>query len=326
MRMPSPGDPHSLPPLVAIVGPTAVGKTALAVRLAEVIAGEIVSADSRQAYRGMDIGTAKPTPEEQKRALHHLLDIANPDQSLGVAEFQRQALAAIDGILARGKTPLLVGGTGQYVLALIEGWEVPRVPPDAALRRALYQQALRDGTEALHARLRAADPLAADRIDPRNVRRVVRALEVCLVTGQPISEQQKKTAPPYRILMAGLTLTRTELYRRVDARVDAMLRAGLEDEVRHLVSLGYGFGLPAMSGVGYGQFESYLLGKAELADVVRDIKRATRRFVRHQYNWFRLDDRRIRWFEAQLDPFAQVLALVYGFLSDTTLLQDHATP
>jgi tRNA dimethylallyltransferase len=291
-----------------------VGKTALAVRLAEAISGEIVSADSRQVYRGMDIGTAKPSPEEQKRVRHHLLDIVDLDQSLGVAEFQRLALAAIDGILARGRIPLLVGGTGQYVLAVVEGWQVPPVPPDEALRRALYQQASQYGAEALHERLRAVDPQAAGRIDARNVRRVVRALEVCLLTGRPLSAQQTKAQPDYRILMLGLTLPRYELYRRIDDRVDAMMRAGLEDEVRRLHGSGYGFGLPAMSGVGYGQFEGYLSGRVPLAEVVTDIKRATRRFVRQQYNWFRLNDARIDWFQAEPDPYGQALALVSSFL------------
>ncbi len=303
-----------LPPLVVIVGPTAAGKTELAVCLAEKVGGEIVSADSRQVFRGMDIGTAKATSEEQARAAHHLVDVADPDETLGLAQFQELAYAAIAEIMARGRVPLLVGGTGQYVMAVVEGWKVPRVPPDEALRRDLYHQAEAEGTDALHARLAALDPVAADRIDARNVRRVVRALEVCLVTGAPISEQRGKSPLPYRLLILGLSVSRTELYRRIDARVERMMAAGLEDEVRGLVTAGYGFDLPSMSGVGYGQFAPYLEGEASLEDVVREIKRATRRFVRHQANWFREGDVRIHWLDAMADPCSAALELVQPFV------------
>jgi tRNA dimethylallyltransferase len=309
MKMQSPVDAPSLPLLVVIVGPTAVGKTALSLSLAEAAGGEIVSADSRQVYRGMDIGTAKVTPEEQARVPHHMIDVVDPDKTIGLVQFQEMAYAAIDDILGRGRVPLLVGGTGQYVMAVVEGWQVPRVAPDDALRRELYGQAEAQGAMALHARLRALDPAASDRIDPRNVRRVVRALEVCLLTGRPISEQQQKVAPPYRIHMLGLARPRPALYQRIDRRVEDMIEAGLEAEVRGLVSAGYGFDLPAMSGVGYGQFAPFLAGEATLADVVREIKRATRRFVRHQGNWFRPDDPRIRWLDVAHDLTDQDLLI-----------------
>jgi len=316
MRTPSPaeGGRDRQPSLVAIVGPTAVGKTALAVRLAKAVGGEIVSADSRQVYRGMDIGTAKPSPEEQARARHHLIDIVAPDETLGLAQFQALAYAAIDDILDRQRIPFLVGGTGQYVMAVVEGWAVPRVPPDEELRRRLYRQAEQEGAQALHARLQTLDPEAAARIDARNVRRVVRALEVCLLTGEPISRQQKRQPPPYRILIVGLTLERPDLYQRIDERVERMMAAGLEQEVRGLVAGGYGFDLPSMSGVGYGQFEPYLAGEIDRQELVRRIKRATRRFVRQQANWFRRDDPRIHWFDAAKDPYPPVLRLVREFL------------
>jgi tRNA dimethylallyltransferase len=303
-----------LTPLLVLVGATAVGKTALAVPLGEAFGGEIVSADSRQVYRGMDVGTAKPTAEQQRRVPHHLLDIVDPDETLGLAEFQQRALRAIADITRRGRVPLLVGGTGQYVMAVVEGWQVPHVPPDADLRQRLYEDASQNGPEALHARLRRVDPAAAAAIDPRNVRRVVRALEVCIVSGRRMSEQQSKSPPPFRTLMIGLARPRAELYRRIDERVDQMMRAGLEQEVRGLVAAGYGFDLPSMSGVGYGQFASYLRGEATLTDVVQAIRCATRRFVRHQSNWFRLDDGRIRWFPAVPDPLAEVEAQVREFL------------
>jgi len=282
---------------LVIVGPTAVGKTELSLHLAQELDGEVVSADSRLFYRGMDIGTAKPTAEEQARVPHHLLDIAAPDETVGLAEFQEQATAAIADIHAHGKLPLLVGGTGQYVRAVVEGWRVPRVPPDPALRARLEAQAEREGATELHAQLTRLDPVAAQRIDPRNVRRLVRALEVCLITGEPISEQQGKRPPPYRILQVGLTMGRAALYARVDRRVEGMMTAGLENEVRRLVMAGYGWELPAMSGLGYVQFRPYFENRATLEEVVAEIKRATRRFIRHQYNWFRLADPAIRWFD-----------------------------
>ena len=274
-----------------------MGKTALSLHLAEVLQGEVVSADSRLFYRGMDVGTAKPTPEERARVPHHLIDIAGPGETVGLAEFQELAYATIGDIHARGKLPLLVGGTGQYVRAVVEGWQVPRVPPDPALRTRLEAQAGREGAAALHARLAELDPDAAGRLDPRNVRRVIRAIEVCLITGRPISQQQRKQPPPYRILQVGLTMERVALYARADRRVEAMIAAGLEEEVRRLVETGYGWDLAAMSGLGYAQFRPYFEGQATLEQVVAEIRRATRRFIRHQYNWFRLNDRAIRWFD-----------------------------
>jgi tRNA dimethylallyltransferase len=301
-------------PLVVLVGATAVGKTALAIRLAEAVQGEIVSADSRQVYRRMNVGTAKPTAEDRRRVPHHLLDILDPDQTLSLAIYQQLALEAIAEITRRERVPILVGGTGQYVMAVVEGWQVPHVPPDAGLRRRLYEDALHNGPDHLHARLRERDPEAAAGIDPRNIRRVVRALEVCEVTGRRMSEQKTKVPPPYRTLLVGLALPREELYRRIDERIDTMMSNGLEQEVRTLVASGYGFDLPAMSGVGYGQFALYLRGEATMADVVLAIRRATRRFVRHQSNWFRPEESRIHWFAASPDPLGQVEALVRGFL------------
>ena len=304
--------------LVAIVGPTAVGKTALSLHLAEVFEGEIVSADSRLFYRGMDVGTAKPTPEERARVPHHLVDIAAPDETVGLAEFQEQAYAAIRDIHARGKLPLLVGGTGQYVRAVVQGWRVPRVPPDPAVRARLAALAEREGGAALHGRLADLDPKAAERLDPRNVRRVIRALEVCLITGRPISEQQGKQPPPYRILQIGLTMERAALYARVDRRVEAMMAAGLEDEVRRLVEAGYAWDLPAMSGLGYAQFRPYFEGQATLEEVVVEIERATRRFVRHQYNWFRLTDPAIRWFDVAGMMVGEIERFVRGWLAEAS--------
>lgn len=302
------------PPLVVLVGATAVGKTALSLALAEVIGGEIVSADSRQVYRYMDIGTAKPSPEDLRRVPHHLIDILDPDETLGLAEYQASAQTVICDVTRRGQVPIMVGGTGQYVMAVVEGWQIPRVLPDTTLRARLYDEASRLGGAPLHARLAELDPAAAADIDPRNVRRVIRALEVCLTTGQRVSEQRGKVPPPYSVLLIGLVRPRAELYRRIDERIERMVRDGLEQEVRGLVAAGYGFDLPSMSGVGYGQFAPYLRGEANLAQVIQAVKQATRRFVRQQSTWFRADDGRIHWFQADPDPLEAILALVTGLL------------
>lgn len=282
-------------PLLVIVGPTATGKTALAIRLARAFDGEIISADSRQLYRGMDIGTAKPTPAERQAVPHHLIDVVEPDATFTLAEYQTAAYAAIEDIHARSKLPLLVGGTGQYVTAVVEGWGIPRVPPNADLRAKLEAEANAHGPQALHDRLRQLDPEAADRIDYRNVRRVVRALEVCLETGTPISELQRKHPPPYRILQLGLTLPREALYERIDARVVRMVEAGLVDEVRTLLDAGYTWEYPAMSGLGYAQWQPYLEGSATLEETITAIQNATHAFARRQYTWYRGHGGGIHW-------------------------------
>ena len=286
------------PSVVVIVGPTAAGKTALSLALAQELGGEIVSADSRQIYRGMDIGTAKATPADRAAVPHHLLDVVTPDQALTLSEYQQMAYAALDGIVIRGRLPFLVGGTGQYVHAVVEGWNIPAVAPRPDLRAELEAFAQAAGAEALHARLTALDPVAAGRIDHRNVRRVIRALEVCLVTGQPISELQRKTPPPYHFTLIGVTRPRPELYARIDARVERMIADGLVDEAARLAAAGYDWRLPAMTGLGYAQIGQYLRGEASLEEAIARIKRDTRRFVQQQYNWFRLDDPVIRWVDA----------------------------
>ena len=300
------------PPLLTIVGPTASGKTALSLRLACDLQGEIISADSRQIYRGLDIGTAKPTPEEQALAPHHLLDVVEPDEVLTLAEFQERAWAAMDEIHGQEHLPLLVGGTGQWVKAVIEGWGLPRVPPDPELRAELEAQALQVGPEAFHARLAAIDPASAGKINPRNVRRVIRALEVYHKTGVPISQLQQKTAPPYQVLQIGLTLPWELLYERIDRRIEAMMNEGLLAEVQGLVEAGYGWDKPALSSLGYRQFEPYFRGEITLEEAVASIKKETRRFVRQQYNWFRRDDPQIHWVDVRSLPaeYPRLLALV----------------
>jgi len=284
--------------LVAIVGPTATGKTALSIRLARRFQGEVVNADSRQVYRYMDIGTAKPTPEERAQVPHHLLDIVGPDEPFSLGQWLALARAALEDIWARGALPVLVGGTGQYVWALLEGWTVPKVPPQPELRRELAARAAREGPQALHQELEARDPEAARFIDPRNVRRVIRALEVICATGRPFSVLRRKEGPDFRHLCIGLWLPREDLYRRVDQRVEEMMARGLVEEVRRLLAMGYSCDLPAMTGLGYRQICAYLRGEISLEEAVARIKWETHRLVRHQENWFRRTDPRIAWLRA----------------------------
>ena len=307
LRPPS-SDPR--PPLIVVVGPTAVGKTATAIALAEIAQGEIVSADSRYLYRGMDIGTAKPSPEEQARVLHYLIDVTTPDRPWTLSQYQLAAVQAIGAIHARGRLPLLVGGTGQYIRAVIENWQIPPGDPSRGLRLELEADLAREGVTALAKRLREADPASAGKVDLRNPRRVIRALEVALATGESFVAQRRKGTSAYETTLVGLTLPRRELYARIDARVDAMLNRGLVDEVRRLAAHGYGWELPAMSALGYRQVGQYLRGECALDEAARHIKRATRQLVRRQANWFKPSDPAIRWFDmsrAGVDEIAACL-------------------
>lgn len=286
-------------PLLVILGPTASGKTGLAIELARTLNAEIVNADSRQVYRYMDIGTAKPTPEQRQLAAHHLLDIVNPDENLSLAQYQRLAYAAIDEIHSRGKLPLLVGGTGQYITAVIEGWSIPEVPPNLVLRAELETFAAEHGSETLHQRLSQLDPAAAANIHHRNVRRVVRALEVCLEAGKPISQLQQKRLPPYTILQYGLQLEREKLYERADQRLNLMMAAGFLEEVRCLLDMGYNRKLPAMSGLGYRELASHLIDGIPLTEAITATANATHDFIRRQYTWFRGHDNGIIWLDVE---------------------------
>ncbi|MFC1988153.1 tRNA (adenosine(37)-N6)-dimethylallyltransferase MiaA [Chloroflexota bacterium] len=302
--------------LVTIVGPTAVGKSHLALRLAQDFNGEIVSADSRQVYRHMDIGTAKPSRQELSLIPHHLVDIINPDDDFSLAQYQQLAYKAIIDIQERNKLPFLVGGSGLYVRAVIEGWEIPQVPPDPEYRHSLEEQAVAGEVGNLYQELVNIDPVAANRIDRRNVRRVIRALEVSRQAQVPFSCLQRKQSPPFNVLIIGLTADRVELYQRVDLRVDKMIERGLVEEVRKLVTMGYDFNLPAMSGIGYKQIGMFLGSELALDSAVQQIKFETHHFVRHQYNWFRLKDKRIRWFDMQnAKAESEIGALVAGFLN-----------
>ncbi len=303
MRLP---DQTSRPPLVVILGPTAVGKTELSLQLAERLGGEIISADSRLFYRGMDIGTAKPTPEERRRVPHHMIDIADPDRTWSLAQFQQETLKIIPQILQRGNLPMLVGGSGQYIRAILEGWQIPKSRPDPQLRQALDAWADEIGGDGLHARLAVLDPGAAAKIDPRNVRRTVRALEVIFHTGRRFSDQRRRGPSPYRNLQIGLMRPRAALYERIDKRIDAMLTAGLVDEVRGLLARGYPPDLPTLSAIGYREIIAHLNGEISLEEAVVQIRRATRTFVRRQANWFKMDDPHIQWFQVEQGVLQQI--------------------
>ena len=274
----------------------------------------MVSADSRQIYREFDIGTAKPTLAERALVRHHLVDCVDPDSPYSLADYQSDAYRALADITARGLTPLLVGGTGLYVRAVLDGLSIPRVPPDPELRAALEQRAAREGREVLHAELARLDPGAATSIDARNVRRVVRALEVCLLTGRPFSATGSAAPPPYRVLRIGLTASRDILYRRIDSRIDAQLAAGLVDEVRRLLAAGYLTASPAMSSLGYRELAAYLRGELSLDVAAERMKFETHRYVRQQYTWFRLDSPAIHWLDIATDVVPAALALTRAWL------------
>jgi tRNA dimethylallyltransferase len=306
--------PKPKPPLIIILGPTAVGKTATSIILAERLDAEIISADSRLFYRGMDIGTAKPTEAERQRVPHHLIDVADPDQIWSLAKYLRSAREIIDEIHARGKLPFLVGGTGQYIRAMVEGWQVPEVNPDPRLRDRLEAWAEQISPEGLHARLQVLDPPAAAKIDPPNLRRTVRALEVILTTGQRFSRQKGRKPPPYSILQIGLRRPREEIYDRVDIRIQHMLATGLIEETQELLDQSYSPELPPLSAIGYRQVIEYLNGEISLEEVVTQMKRITRRFVRHQANWFSEDDPHIHWVDAGPSAAEKMEALIKEFL------------
>ncbi len=302
--------------LVAIVGPTAVGKSRLGLRLAAEFDGEIVGADSRQVYRHLDIGTAKPSAADLAAVRHHLVDIINEDEDFSLARYLDLASWAIADIQRRGRLPLLVGGSGQYVWSVLEGWRIPHVPPDAEYRRRLEQRAEKEGGLALYRELIAIDPAGARAIDPRNVRRVIRALEVSKNAPVPFSQLRKKVAPDFEALTIGLITAREELRRRTDLRVDEMIESGLVAEVEGLYRMGYGPELAAMSGVGYRQIGACLRDEITLAEAASETKTETHRLLRQQHAWFRADDTRIRWFDVGHEGFEdEASALVADFLS-----------
>lgn len=309
--------PADLPPLLVLLGPTAVGKTEIAIQLAERLDGEVISVDSRLFYRGMDIGTAKPGREELRRIPHHLVDIVNPDQTLSLAVFQSLARQAIQQVRKQGHLPILVGGTGQYLRAVTEGWQPPAVSPSPALREALQTWGEAIGAQALHQRLAILDPIAAQKIDYRNQRRTIRAIEVIFSTGRRFSDQRQRVKISDRVLQIGLTRPRQELYQRIDSRIAAMFEAGLVAEVTQLLDAGYPPDLPAFSAIGYREVIAYLQRKMTLHEAEIAIRRATRIYVRRQANWFKYDDPSIHWFDLSQQTLDEIIASVSNWLKLT---------
>lgn len=295
------------PWVIMIVGPTAVGKTDLAISIAKSVNAEIISADSRLFYKGMDIGTAKPTPEQQAQMQHYLVDVAEPNEIWSLSMFQSECHQLINEIHQRGKLPMLVGGTGQYFRALLEGWEIPVSEPDHSMRDVLERMGNEIGAEALYEKLQLLDPEAAEKIDPQNLRRTVRALEVILLTGEKFSEQRRKTDPQYRFWIIGLTRPRPELYERIDERIELMFTNGLVEETKKLLDSGIAAENPNMSAIGYREVAQYIRGEISLGEAKMLMKRKTREFVRRQANWFKLEDPNIHWYIMGSDVEQQII-------------------
>ncbi|MFF4652487.1 tRNA (adenosine(37)-N6)-dimethylallyltransferase MiaA [Streptomyces sp. NPDC001380] len=288
----APGGPSAQPRVVAVVGATAAGKSDLAVALARELGGEVVNTDSMQLYRGMDIGTAKLTPEERRGVPHHLLDVWDVTEAASVAEYQRLARAVVDRLLAAGRTPVLVGGSGLYVRAAVDVMEFPGTDP--RVRERLEAELEQHGSGTLHARLAALDPAAAEAILPSNGRRVVRALEVVEITGRPFTASLPGHTSAYDTVQLGVAVPRPELDARIALRVDRMWEAGLLDEVRTLEAAGLREGRTASRALGYQQVLAHFAGECEEDEAREETVRATRRFARRQESWFRRDPR-IHW-------------------------------
>lgn len=304
---------QSLPPLIVVLGPTASGKSALGIALAQRFAGEIVSADSRQVYRGLDIGSAKVTPEEQALVPHHLLDIIDPRETYTVADFQRDAFAAIDAILARRRQPFLVGGSPHYIQAVVDNFDIPHVPPQPELRVRLEAQSL----DELLSQLEILDPQAAASIDRNNPRRVIRALEVCLITGKPFSQQRGQAAPRYRSLLLGIQWPRGVLYERIDMRVDERMQQGMVQEVERLLDEGVSSARLEALGLEYRYVSWWLRGKfSSEAEMVQRLKYAIHDFTRRQLTWFR-QDKRIVWIEGGTEMEERAEEEIKAFLAET---------
>ncbi|MBI5222024.1 MAG: tRNA (adenosine(37)-N6)-dimethylallyltransferase MiaA [Candidatus Magasanikbacteria bacterium] len=295
-----PNEPKALTKVIIIVGPTAGGKTGWSLRLAKKFNGEIISADSRQIYKKMDIGTAKEPGEWRREGLHksfyiqevphHLIDFLDPGKSSTVAEFKEKARKCIEGILDRGHQPFVVGGTGLYVHALVDNLQIPVVPPNRKLRHSLEDK---DNYELMKW-LENLDPKTAASVDFNNKRRLIRALEVCILSGIPFSEQQKKGEPLYEFLQIGIEVPREELYARIDKRVDDMMKLGLLKEVEGLLKQRYDWKLPSLSGIGYSQFRGYFEKQYNLDQAIEFLKRDSRRYAKRQMTWFKRDPR-IKW-------------------------------
>ncbi|MBW6473054.1 MAG: tRNA (adenosine(37)-N6)-dimethylallyltransferase MiaA [Anaerolineaceae bacterium] len=297
-------------PVIFIVGPTASGKTELAIQLATNLNTEIISADSRYFYRMMDIGTAKPDVRELANIKHHMIDIANPDETISVAIFKQQVTEIIDHMHQESKIPIVVGGTGQYIHAILHNWDMPELKSDQQLRELLENYAERFGKLKLYEFLQKVDPDAAKIIDFRNLRRTVRAVEVILKTGHRFSEQRKKEASIYTQKIIGIRWDRSVLYQRIDDRIKKMIENGVIEEVRRLLDMAYSSVLPSMSAIGYRELAGYIQGENTLEEAIILMKRNSRTYVRRQANWFKADDANIMWFDGDELDYNKVVDFV----------------
>lgn len=306
-----------LPKLIVMLGPTTCGKTDWSLRLAKKINSDIISADSRQIYKGMNIGTAKALGEWRRNGLfktyyvedvpHHLVDFLSPGKSFTMAEFRDLAVKHAKVSNRQNKIPFIVGGTGLYIHSVVDNLQIPRVPPNKKLRQGFEEKT----NEELMSLLTTMDPKTAESVDVNNKRRIIRALEVCIMSGTPFSEQQKKGEPLFEILQIGIEMTRDVLHQRISDRVDNMISAGLVDEIKDLIRQKYSWDLPSMSGIGYREFKGYFQGEYDLEETIRLLKRDTRRYARRQLTWFRRDPR-IKWCKEYLEAEK----LVEDFLND----------
>lgn len=302
--------------LIAVVGPTASGKSKLALFLAKNTGGEIINGDSRQVYRYMDIGTAKPSREDRNSIPHHLYDIVYPGELFNLAEYQKKANSTIEDIFQEGKVPILVGGSGLYIWSVLEGWKIPGIEPDMELRKKLEERASIEGEGSLYRELQKLDPYVATRIDPRNVRRVIRALEVCSKQGSS-GGSYKKEAPNFLSFIIGIKTERKQLYNRIDHRVDEMINQGLIEEVKGILASGYPESLSALSSaVGYKEILKHLKKELTLEEAISRIKFETHRLARKQFAWFRENDERINWLNIDFALEERALNLVKEWLAD----------
>ena len=299
---------NKLPWIIMVIGATAVGKTDLSIKLAEKIDGEIISVDSRLFYKKMDIGTAKPSESERARIPHHLIDICKPDENWTLSKFKQAAQEIIIDIHQRGKLPICVGGTGQYVNALTQGWVIPKIEENPDLRHALNNWAEEIGKNDLFQKLKLLDPVAAEKMDPNNLRRTIRAFEVIFSTGKLFSDQRIKEALPYRVFQIGLQRNRAEIFERVEKRVDLMMENGFLQEVEELLACGYNRETRAFSAIGYPQLLAYLHEEISLNDALIEIKSQTKKFVRRQNTWFKSNDPKISWYEVDENTVDSIIS------------------
>jgi tRNA dimethylallyltransferase len=305
--------------LIVLIGPTAVGKTKLSIELAKQFNGEIISGDSMQIYRGMDIGTAKITPEEMDGIPHHLIDIKDPEESFSTAEFQELVRMKIEEISSKGKMPMIVGGTGLYIQSVIYDYHFTNAPSDPEFRSVLEKEADEHGPDLLHERLKAADPESASRIHPNNVRRVIRALEIVHCTGKTVIELQENQSPEllYDTAVIGLTMDRDILYERINLRVDLMIKQGLLEEVKYFYDKGLR-GCQSIQAIGYKELYDYFNGEISLEEAVENLKQNSRRYAKRQLTWFR-NKMNVEWFDMSVSndaekKFAEISKFIEGKL------------